>query len=79
VAECVTDNDLLAAARSPGERLFASGLAKIQLFRIKGNSPEDFVFGPKALGRPKVTIDLWSVQSWYYAKGGRDEAVLPTE
>lgn len=78
VSECTTDQDLLAAARSPGDRLFASGMAKIQLFRVRANSPEEFVFGPKQLGRPKVTVDFWSVQEWYYG-GQRDEAVLPSE
>lgn len=80
VAECVTDADLLTAARNPGERLYASGMAKVQLFRLaQANAPESFVFGPRDLGRPKVTMDLWSVQAWYYSKGARVEASVPTE
>jgi len=73
LGECCTEDDLMQAVRQPTRPLIASGKARIQLFFLPGCDPRHFVFQ-----KAKITADLWTAQDWYYPKGSRREAVIPS-
>jgi hypothetical protein len=59
VSECVTDDDLIRAARRPAEPLVASGACRIQVLQKRSTIEADpFVFDPDDLGR-RVLANLW--------------------
>lgn len=76
VSECTTDEDLLRAAQSPGEPLYASGMCRIQVLGRRGLlDADDLHFAPEDLGR-RIDADLRDFSTHgHSASGNRQIAV----
>jgi hypothetical protein len=57
-AECCEDEDLVKAARNPTQRLWAAGLARVQLCAAP------YLSSAFQFRRAGATVDFWSTQTW---------------
>lgn len=59
-ADCCLDSDLIAAARHPARKLYAAGMARVQLLYAPHLHPRYFQFSADDLGLARVRADFYT-------------------